>query len=58
MSGKKFAVRWFDPRSGETSLAGEFLPGSGGSQSFVPTGDGDWVFILHDTALDLPVPNL
>jgi len=38
---------WFDPRTGEARLAGEY-PATG-ARDFSPPGDGDWVLVLDDS---------
>jgi hypothetical protein len=54
LCGKRLTGLWFNPRSGKTTLAGQF--DANGGLSFDPPGDGDWVLIIHDSGLDLPVP--
>jgi hypothetical protein len=56
LSGKRLVGVWFNPRTGETTSVGEF--DADGERCFDPPGEGDWVLIIHDSGLDLPVPNL
>lgn len=52
--GRKVKAWWFDPRSGEAQLAGEFA-GSGCCE-LTPPAAGDWVLVLDDAGRELPAP--
>ncbi len=45
---------WFDPRTGESSAAGEFDAQS--SRQFEPPGDGDWLLVLDRAGRRLAAP--
>jgi len=46
---------WYNPRDGSNRSAGTY--GSSGTQAFSPPAAGDWVLLLDDTDLDLPLPS-
>ncbi len=55
LTGKRVKARWFDPRDGKWSEAGEF-PGAG-SREFAALSAGDrddWVLVLDDAARGYP----
>ncbi len=55
IAGKQARVWWFDPRSGKVK-EGETVV-TQGQRQFSPPGDGDWVLVVEDTALNLPLPS-
>jgi hypothetical protein len=54
ISGNQVRVWWFNPRNGETHLAGVFSTAA--PQQLTPPGPGDWGLIVDNAALDLPAP--
>jgi len=54
ISGEKVIASWFDPRTGTTSLVGEF--GAKKHQVFEPGSDGDWILVLDDASKKYPIP--
>src|SRR5262245_57420407 len=55
LSGKRITARWFDPRNGKWSEAGEYA--STGSRELVAPSAGDrddWVLVLEDAARGYP----
>ncbi len=56
LSGKQVRAWWYDPRTGEAELIGEFA--RSGERMFVPKGSGevDWVLVLDDASKDFPPP--
>lgn len=57
ISGKTVTASWFNPRTGEASLIGEFA--NSGEQTFTPPTSGageDWVLILDDAAQAYTLP--
>ncbi|MCI0620071.1 MAG: glycoside hydrolase family 140 protein [Acidobacteria bacterium] len=54
IAGNQARVWWFDPRSGKVK-EGETVV-TQGRQKFSPPGDGDWVLVIEDVALNLPLP--
>lgn len=57
LSGPKLRATWFDPRTGQTSPAGEFS--NSGTKEFTPPshGDGsDWVLVIDDAGKNYPPP--
>lgn len=54
VSGKIASAWWFNPRTGESSLAGQ-LPTEGKKQ-FTPPAEGDWVFVIEDASRVLTIP--
>jgi len=61
ISGKKVTASWFDPRTGETTLIGEFdntgerifnVPGMSKELTWLKSGRGcDWVLVLESKSL-------
>jgi hypothetical protein len=54
VAGGRAKAWWFNPRTGEANLAGEF-PASGKRQ-FTPPAEGDWVLVLDDASRKMPPP--
>lgn len=56
LSGREIRAWWYDPRTGEAKLIGEFK--RNGERTFTPTGKGetDWVLVLDDASKDFPPP--
>ncbi|MGQ9728878.1 MAG: glycoside hydrolase family 140 protein [Candidatus Fervidibacter sp.] len=56
LSGREIRAWWYDPRTSEAKLIGEFK--RSGEQTFTPTGEGetDWVLVLDDAGEDFPPP--
>ncbi len=56
MAGREIRAWWFDPRTGEAELIGEFK--REGERTFAPKGEGetDWVLVLDDAGKDFPPP--
>jgi len=55
--GERVTASWYDPRTGETKLLGEFT--NQGEQLFSPPNPGeqlDWVLVLDDVAQRFPAP--
>ena len=52
--GENATVWWFNPRTGDTTPAGQFA--TTGSHKFLPPSEGDWVLVVDDTAQKLPPP--
>jgi hypothetical protein len=46
---------WYDPRTGELQVIGEF-DNSGTQQFSAPAGGPDWTLVLHDKSIGLPEP--
>jgi len=55
LSGSRKKCWWFNPRTGQAEVVGE-APEQGLYELTPPT-EGDWVLVLEDTALNLPIPN-
>jgi hypothetical protein len=58
LSGNKLRASWFDPRTGGTTLDGEFR-NTRTARAFTPPGSGpgsDWVLLLDDVARGFPIP--
>ena len=53
-SGKRVAVSWSNPRTGEVTSFGEFTDKT--RHAFEPPAGGDWVLVLDDTAQKFPAP--
>jgi hypothetical protein len=55
-SGREVRAWWYDPRTGEANLIGEFR--RNGERTFTPSGTGetDWVLVLDDASKDFPPP--
>ncbi len=53
--GKQVQAWWYDSRTGEAELIGEFA--RSGERTFVPKGSGevDWVLVLGDASEDFPL---
>lgn len=49
IAGARERALWFDPRTGNTTSAGEFAAGE--RKSFKTPSDGDWVLVVEDAAL-------
>jgi hypothetical protein len=56
VAGKTTNTWWYNPRSGETIFGGELV--TRGEPVMTPPGEGDWVLVLDDAALNLPPPGL
>jgi hypothetical protein len=54
LSGANAQGWWFDPRTGQSTMAGS-LP-TNGMQEFTPPAEGDWVLVLDDGSLKRPPP--
>ena len=54
ISGEGVQSWWWDPRTGESTSAGEFP--AEGYQDLTPPGDGDWVLVLDDASQNLAAP--
>ncbi|MBP3556521.1 MAG: glycoside hydrolase family 140 protein [Thermoguttaceae bacterium] len=57
LNAKKIRAHWFDPRTGEARLIGEFE--NTGERSFLPPTPGetlDWVLVLDDASKNYPKP--
>jgi hypothetical protein len=54
LSGQAARGWWFDPRSGKSVPAGEFV--TRGCAVLTPPGEGDWILVLDDAAKNLPTP--
>ncbi len=56
LTGREVRAWWFDPRTGEVELIGEFK--REGERTFEPKGEGemDWVLVLDDAQKDFPLP--
>jgi hypothetical protein len=54
ISGTAARCWWFNPRSGESKLIGQY-PNTG-KKDFRPPDNDDWVLVLDDTTKGLPVP--
>ena len=54
ISGKEATAWWFNPRTGESTMAGKFA--TVGKKQFNPPAEGDWVLVLDDAARNLPAP--
>jgi hypothetical protein len=54
VAGKTAKAWWFNPRTGESTSAGDY-PASGKRQ-FTPPAEGDWVLVLDDASRGLPPP--
>ena len=54
IAGQTSKAWWFNPRTGESTSAGEF-PATG-KRHFNPPSDGDWVLVLDDGALKARAP--
>ncbi len=56
LSGREIRAWWYDPRTGEAKLIGEFR--RNGERTFKPEGEGetDWVLVLDDASKDFPPP--
>jgi hypothetical protein len=56
LSGREVRAWWYDPRTGEAQLIGEFR--RNGERTFTPSGTGeiDWVLVLDDASKDFPPP--
>lgn len=52
LSGAKVSATWFDPRTGETTSAGQFTDKK--LHAFEPPTEGDWVLVLDDAAKAFP----
>ena len=56
MAGSRIKAWWFNPRTGESTSAGEFS--STGTRDFTPSTEGDWVLVLDDATRRLPSPGV
>jgi hypothetical protein len=54
IQGSTVKAWWFDPRTGESESAGEFV--TGGSRAFTPPAEGDWALVLDDAGRNWPAP--
>jgi hypothetical protein len=54
VSGATARTWWFDPRTGQSTLIGDFS--TTGSRSFTSPSSTDWVLVLDDLSLNLPAP--
>jgi hypothetical protein len=54
LSGSDAKAWWFDPRTGESSAAGDFP--TTGARDFTPPGEADWVLVVDDAGRKLPAP--
>ena len=45
---------WYDPSTGTVTTDGWYAPA--GLRTMAPPGSGDWVLLLDDAALDVPLP--
>jgi hypothetical protein len=56
LSGREVRAWWYDPKTGEAKLIGEFR--RDGERTFTPsgTGENDWVLVLDDASKDFPPP--
>jgi hypothetical protein len=56
LSGREVRAWWYDPRTGEAKLIGEFR--RNGERTFTPSGTGetDWVLVLDDASQNFPQP--
>ena len=58
ISGKRVKAWWFDPRTGQAQVIGEFA--NQGQQRFVPPGEpargNDWVLVIDDSTKGYPPP--
>jgi hypothetical protein len=54
VSGEAALAWWFDPRTGETEVAGEFRTRT--QVEFEPPGEGDWALVVDDAARNLSAP--
>jgi hypothetical protein len=55
LSGGLKRCWWFNPRTGQAQMAGE-AP-ERGLYELTPPTEGDWVLVLEDTTLNLPLPS-
>ena len=55
LQGNRVQAWWYDPETGNSTDAGIF---DEGDESFSPPGNGDWVLVLDDAALNLPAPGI
>ncbi|WP_414664475.1 pectate lyase [Horticoccus sp. 23ND18S-11] len=58
LGGAKFKASWFNPRTGEVTVAG--VPSGSGAATFNPPGDpsagNDWVLVLDDDSRSFEAP--
>jgi len=57
ISGQRLRAWWFNPRSGDTTAAGEFA--NSGTHDFIAPSEGfgsDWVLLLDDVSKNYPPP--
>lgn len=46
--GDTAGVSWIDPRTGDTTVVGDFA--TGGSRDFTPPAEGDWLLVVENAA--------
>lgn len=54
ISGNQVRAWWFNPGSGESQAAGNYLTNS--PQQFTPPGPGDWGLIIDNAEMNYPAP--
>jgi len=54
VSGEKAKCWWYDPSCGKVINIGTFK--TSGNHSFTPVSAGDWVLIIDNASLNLPMP--
>jgi len=54
MAGTDTKAWWFNPVTGTADLIGTFPNAK--TQTFAPTGKGDWVLVLDNAAVPFPAP--
>lgn len=54
VSGSTANVWWYEPATGESTLAGTFS--TSGSRRLRPSSYTDWVLVIDDASLDFPAP--
>ena len=56
ISGKKARACWYDPLTGRSEVIGTFS--TQGLRDFLPGNNKDWLLVLDDASLKLPLPGI